>query len=587
MVFLRLPRRLEANSLTAMFLKPAVPFAALALAGCATLPPPAVTQPAHTASAGSVSAADPRAQAAGEEILRRGGNATDAAIAVMLALTVVEPQSSGIGGGGFLVHGESDGDVATYDGRETAPSGATKEWFLAPDGWLPSFDQSVRSGLSVGVPGNIALAAKAHSEHGSLPWADLFKPAIALAREGFRINPRLNGSLGDAKDRAGWTAKGRALFFDAQGNPRPVGDRVVNEDLALTLEAIADAGPEAFYDGALGVTLAETVAAATPRDGAMKAADVAGYVAKQRDAVCGSYRRYRICAMGPPTSGGVAVIQMLGQLERFDLASLGAENPVTWHLFIESQRLAYADRELYLADPDFVNVPVAGLIDPSYLTNRSALIHAGSTMADVRAGSPRGASSALADGDEPQENGTSHLAVVDAEGTMVSYTSTIEGPFGSGLMVGGFFLNNELTDFSRQPLVDGLLVANRVEGGKRPRSSMAPVVIYDPAGKPFMAVGAAGGATIPVQTARTIIGAIDFGLSAEQALGLPFLMAFGNQVMLEQGTWFDGAIEAFRALGHGELALRPAPVKGGAVLYRNGAWESARDPRIETQLLMP
>ena len=570
-----------------MFRTTIVSLVALGLAGCATLPVPVTTPAARTTVTGSVSAADPRAQAAGEEILRRGGNATDAAIAVMLALTVVEPQSSGIGGGGFLVRGEADGDVTTYDGRETAPTGATPQWFLHADGSLPPFGESVRSGLSVGVPGNIALAAKAHSAHGKLPWAELFQPAIALAREGFRINPRLNGSLDDTRDRAGWTEHGRALFFDAAGNPRPVGDLVINEQLAQTFEAIADAGPDAFYEGALASDLAQKVAAETPHSGAMIASDVAGYVAKERESVCGNYRRHRICAMGPPTSGGVAVIQMLGQLERFDLASLGAQNPVTWHLFLESQRLAYADRELYLADPDFVQVPVDGLLDPDYLASRSALINPDSTIAEVRAGTPRGASLAQADGDEPEENGTSHLAVVDSEGTMVSYTSTIESAFGSGLMAGGFYLNNELTDFSRSPEIDGKPVANRIEAGKRPRSSMAPVVIYDPQGKPFMAVGAAGGATIPVQTARSIIGVIDFGLSAEESLGLPFLMAFGNGVMLEQGTWFEAYADSFRALGHSDLTFRPAPVKGGAVLYRNGAWESARDPRIETQLLMP
>ena len=307
-----------------MFRTTIVSLVALGLAGCATLPVPVTTPAARTTVTGSVSAADPRAQAAGEEILRRGGNATDAAIAVMLALTVVEPQSSGIGGGGFLVRGEADGDVTTYDGRETAPTGATPQWFLHADGSLPPFGESVRSGLSVGVPGNIALAAKAHSAHGKLPWAELFQPAIALAREGFRINPRLNGSLDDTRDRAGWTEHGRALFFDAAGNPRPVGDLVINEQLAQTFEAIADAGPDAFYEGALASDLAQKVAAETPHSGAMTASDVAGYVAKERESVCGNYRRHRICAMGPPTSGGVAVIQMLGQLERFDLASLGA-----------------------------------------------------------------------------------------------------------------------------------------------------------------------------------------------------------------------------------------------------------------------
>lgn len=557
--------------------------AALAISACATAP----LQPEAKAFVGQVSAADPRAQAAGEEILRQGGSATDAAIAVMLALTVVEPQSSGIGGGGFLVRGEADGDVITYDGRETAPDGATPDWFLDEEGKVPPFMDSVLSGLSVGVPGNIALAAKAHEAHGRLAWAELFAPAIRLAREGFRINPRLNNSLSTAKNRAAFSESGRALFFDASGKPHPVGTLIRNEDLARTLETIAKQGLESFYSGDLARELATTVAAATPRPGAMTLDDIGGYEARQREAVCTPYREYRICSMGPPTSGGVAVQQMLGQLERFDLAEMGVDNPVTWHLFLESQRLAYADREIYLADSDFVSVPVEGLLAEEYLAQRSALISQDNAMANVEAGNPRGGSQALADGDEPEEKGTSHLAVIDGDRTMVSYTTTIEGAFGSGLMVGGFYLNNELTDFSRSPEVGGKPVANRVEGGKRPRSSMSPTVVYDPQGEPFMVVGAAGGSTIPVQTARSIIGAIDFGLDAEESLGLPFAMAFGNQVLLEEGTWLEASADAFRALGHRELQIRPAPLKGGALLYRGGEWQSARDPRLASQLEMP
>lgn len=563
--------------------------AALALAGCATVPadPQPVAAAAPSAPAGAVSAADPRAEEAGLEMLQAGGNATDAAIATMLALTVVEPQSSGIGGGGFFVLGTPDGTVITYDGRETAPSGATPEWFLKPDGSLPPFPESVRSGLSVGVPGNIALAARAHAEHGKLPWARLFDPAIRLARDGFRINPRLNGSLASAGDRAGLTEKGKALFFAADGQPLPVGHLVVNEELAQTFEAIAKSGPDAFYRGARAQALAGAVAEATPRPGAMTAQDIAAYQAKPREAVCTTYRRHRVCGMGPPTSGGVAVLQMLKLLERFDLAGYGANSPTTWHLFLEAQRLAYADRELYLADPDFVSVPVAGLLDPAYLAQRSALIDPARALTSVEPGQPAGAPLALVDGDEPEEHGTTHFAAVDSTNTMVSYTSTIEGPFGSGLMSGGFYLNNELTDFSRSPVIGGRTVANRVEGGKRPRSSMAPILVWAPDGTPLLAVGAAGGPTIPVQTARSIIGVIDFGLDAEAALGLPFVMSFGERTMVEQGTWLEGAIPAFVALGQPQPFAREAPVKAGAVLWRNGAWQSARDPRLDGQLDLP
>ena len=569
-----------------MFRNFAASSAALALAGCATVPTAAPAAPAAT-DVGVVSAADPRAEAAGMAMLRQGGSATDAAIATMLALTVVEPQSSGIGGGGFMVRGAADGTVETFDGREKAPAGVTPEWFLREDGSLPSFGESIKSGLSVGVPGNVALAALTHEQHGKLPWAKLFEPAIALARDGFRINPRLNGSLASTAERAGWTETGRSLFFDTAGKPHPAGHLVVNEELARTFEALAAAGPQAFYRGPRAEALAATVAAETPRQGAMTTADLAAYEAKSRDAVCGTYREYRICGMGPPTSGGIAVLQILGQLERFDLAALGAQNPVTWHLFLESQRLAYADRELYLADSDFVSVPVAGLLDENYLARRSALIDPGSTMETVAAGVPAGAPMALADGDEPEERGTSHFAVVDADDTMVSYTSTVESAFGSGLMSGGFYLNNELTDFSRSPRVDGRLVANRVEGGKRPRSSMAPVVVWDPQDRPVLAIGAAGGSTIPVQTARSIIGIIDFGMDAETALGMPFTMAYGDAVTVEKGTWMEQAMPRFVALGHAKISAREAGAKANAVLRRGESWVGARDPRIEAQLILP
>ena len=564
------------------------PLMAMALAGCATTPHPVIdTAPTVPAFAGAVSAADPRAQAAGEDMLARGGSATDAAIAVMLALTVVEPQSSGIGGGGFLVRGTADGSVGTYDGRETAPLAATPERFLDEEGNVLPYMEAVRSGLSVGVPGNIALAAKAHAAHGKLGWATLFDPAIRLAREGFKMNPRLHGMLERAKNRSAHTEEARAIFFDAAGNPLPVGTRLTNERLARTFEAIAAGGPRAFYTGGLAREIAETVSADTPRDGAMSYADITGYKAKTRDGVCGTYRAYRICTMGPPTSGGIAVLQILGQLERFDLTALGVDNPATWHLFVESQRLAYADRELYLADSDFVSVPVAGLVDPEYLDSRSALIEADTALGTVTAGIPEGAPTAVADGNEPEEHGTSHFAVVDANSTMVSYTSTIEGAFGSGLMAGGFFLNNELTDFSRSPVVDGKLVANRVEGGKRPRSSMSPTVVWDPEGKPFLAVGAAGGSTIPVQTARAIIGAIDFQLSADEILGLPFVMAFGDRLLLEKGTWLEDRADIFRSFGHRHVVLREAPVKGGAVLRTTAGWQPARDPRLADQIHTP
>lgn len=559
---------------------------ALLLGGAATLTacqvdiPPVASTP-DPVSNSAVSAADPRAQAAGEAILAQGGSATDAAIAVMLALTVVEPQSSGIGGGGFMLRGTRDGTVTSYDGRETAPLAASPAWFLTEDGDLRSYRESVLTGLSIGVPGNIHMVARAHAEHGRLPWAALFEPAIKLARDGFRINRRLHQSLDGQIQRAGRTDEARALFYTENGDPKPVGTVIRIPALADTLSSIAQAGTSAFYESGYAVELANVIAADTPGGAGMTAGDIERYESKERAPVCGTYRAYRICGMGPPSSGGIAVLQILAQLERFDLNALGAENPITWHLFLESQRLAYADRALYLADSDFTSVPVNGLIDPEYTRQRSALIAPDKTIAEPQAGRPNGVDLALAPGDALPENGTSHFSVIDASGTMISYTSTIEGPFGSGLRFGGFYLNNELTDFSRSPEIDGKPVANRVEGGKRPRSSMAPTIIYHPSGEPFAAIGAAGGATIPVQTARSIIGLIDFGMSAENALALPLIMARGGGVMLEKGTWMEARSDAFKGLGHADIAARTPPLKAGVVVWDGQRYVAARDPRLE------
>ncbi|MEP5937714.1 MAG: gamma-glutamyltransferase [Erythrobacter sp.] len=565
---------------------------AASLSGCATYssdsPIAAIdlTPSARPAIAptGAVSSADFRANAAGEAILAQGGSATDAAIAVMLALTVVEPQSSGIGGGGFMVRAEGEsGDVTTYDGRETAPASATGTRFLDAEGERLPRETRILSGLSVGVPGNLALAAKAHAASGKLPWADLFRPAIALARDGFVMNKRLHGSIESRKDRAGKTAEARAVYFGSDGEVLPVGTRITVPALAQSLELFAQAGPDAFYvTGA--AALAEYVAGETPQDGKMAVADVQSYTAKLRDPVCGLYRGYTVCGMGPPSSGGVAVVQMLGQLERFDLAALGPDSPVFWHLFLESQRVAYADRELYIGDSDFVSVPVTGLVQPDYIASRSNLISAEQTIANPQPGTPPGAPLARADGDEPAENGTSHFAVVDGQGNAISYTSTIEGAFGSGLFHRGFYLNNELTDFSLTPERDGKPVANRVEGGKRPRSSMAPTIVLDPEGKVYLVVGAAGGPTIPVQTARAIIGVIDFGLSANEAIGLPFIMGFGAAAVIER----DSALEAMRddlaGLGHGQIRAFSPPLKANALLRTADGWEVAMDPRIAPML---
>ncbi|XUU61428.1 gamma-glutamyltransferase [Erythrobacter sp. HA6-11] len=564
------------------------PVAALLLAGCATSEVPsadvATIEPAPVKLEGAVSSADFRATAAGEEILAKGGSATDTAIAVMLALTVVEPQSSGIGGGGFLIRADSDnGSITSWDGRETAPSAATPTRFLDDNGERLPRESRVTSGLSVGVPGNIALAAKAHSEFGVLPWAELFQPAIRLARDGFLMNRRLNDSIGSRKERAGKTNEARAVFFGSDGEPLPVGSRITNPAFAEALTSYAEQGPEAFYDKD-AAALAAYVADETPQDGKMTAADIRSYEAKQRAPVCAPYRSYRVCGMGPPSSGGIAVAQMLAQLERFDLSALGPDNVTFWHLFLESQRLAYADRELYTGDSDFVEVPVEGLVNAGYIAERSRLIDPAKALAEATPGTPPGAPSDRADGDEPPENGTTHFSVVDSDGNAISYTSTIEGAFGSGLFYRGFYLNNELTDFSLIPESDGKLVANRVEGGKRPRSSMAPTIVFDDSGEVVLVIGAAGGPTIPVQVARSIIGVVDFNLSAKEALSLPLIMAFGSTVVIEKGSSLEAMKDDFAALGHANIRSFTPPLKANALLRTAGGWEVAMDPRIDPML---
>jgi gamma-glutamyltranspeptidase/glutathione hydrolase len=386
--------------------------------------------------------------------------------------------------------------------------------------------------------------------------------------------------LANAKKRGASHPAGKALFYNAAGEPAPAGTIVRNEALARTFERIASDGPDAFYKGANAEAIASAVWAETPGARGMVAGDLAAYTARVRPAVCGAYRAYRICGMGPPSSGATTVYAILKQLERFDLGALGPNSATFWHLFAESQRLAYADRELYLADPDFVQVPVAGLTDPDYLAARGALIDPEHTLGSVAAGAPPGPAQARADGDEPEEHGTSHFVVIDDDGNAVSYTSTIEGSFGSGIVIGGYFLNNELTDFSFAPEKNGKLVANRVEGAKRPRSSMAPTVVYGPDGKLLVAVGAAGGATIPAQVARALIGMLDFHLPVAQAVALPVLFSPGDTVQIEQGTSLEALIPQLQALGH-KVAARRMPLKTNAAQRTGAGWVGAADPRSE------
>jgi gamma-glutamyltranspeptidase/glutathione hydrolase len=559
--------------------------AALALAACATVPTHAVKfeLPEATGAAvpGMVSAADPRAAAAGAEILRRGGSATDAAIATMLALTVVEPESSGIGGGGFYVHSDPAGHVDTINGREKAPAAATPDWFLV-DGQPRLFPDAQPGGLSTGVPGNVALAARAHAEHGKLPWATLFEPAIRLAEGGFAITPRLHNAIA-----GGWPTgafgDGAKLYYDASGKALPAGTIVRNPALGAFMRRLAAEGSAAFYQGSNAAAIATAVSTAKHNPAPMTVADIASMTAPAQPAVCGEYRDYRICGMGPPTSGGTTVFAILKQLERFDLAALGKDNPVAWHLIAESERLAYADRDKYLADAKFVNVPVRGLMDAHYLAARSALIDPARSLPHALAGTPPGAlAMRIAPAPDQPEHGTSHFVVADRSGDVVTYTSTIESLFGSGIVVNGYYLNNELTDFSFVPARDGVPVANRVEGGKRPRSSMAPTIVYAPDGHVRLALGAAGGSTIPAQVAKIIIGVIDFHLTAQDAIALPMIVAPGDTIYVERGTFLEPMIPQLKALGHADVRLQSSGTfKANAIEWANGRWAGAADPRSE------
>ncbi|HEX8127333.1 MAG TPA: gamma-glutamyltransferase [Allosphingosinicella sp.] len=541
-------------------------------------PARAAAAPSATAAPGMVSAADPRAAAAGVEMLRKGGSATDAAIATMLALNVVEPQSAGIGGGAFFVRFDArTGTTSTIDGREAAPRAADPRWFYGPDGTPLAHRDAVPGGRSVGVPGTLRAMAMAHRSGGRLPWAALFQPAIRLARDGWVLSPRFADMLARY---SGFIDSGAAkVFLDSDRRALPAGTRVRNPEQAALFERISKAGPGAFYGGAQGRKLVATVNGAARNPSKMSLADLADYRARPRPPVCGTYRVYRICSMGPPSSGGITVLTILKQLERFDMAGLGPRSPVAWHLFAESSRLAWADRDLYIGDPDFVEVPVAGLLDPAYIASRSALISADRTLPAVAPGIPRGAPKRMR-APPGERAGTTSLTVADRNGNIAQVTTTIESVFGSGLSVDGTMLNNELTDFDTVPEKEGYLVANRVQGGKRPRSSMAPTIVYGPDGKVRIALGAAGGPTIISQIAKALVAVLDWKMSAQDSIALGLLFSPGDTAIVEKGTALEALAPGLRALGH-KVQVAPLGLKANAVERVNGRWVGAADPRSE------
>lgn len=527
----------------------------------------------------AVSSADPRASEVGAEILRKGGSAADAAMAMMVALTVVEPQSSGIGGGGFLLHYTADQDeLTTINGRETAPAAAKQDRFLKADGSRLGFIDALQGGHSVGTPGNVALMAGAHKKWGKLPWADLFAPAIRLAEEGFIVNKTLEGRLARLAPLWDKFPDARAIYW-RDGKPLTAGQRVTNPVLGKTLRAIAAGGPDAFYSGDIAQQIVEKVQNSPVNQGDLTLQDLADYKAKEQRAVCAPYRKYVVCGMGPPSSGATTVLQILGTLSAFDMKALGKNNPQSWHLIAEAMKLAYADRAKYLGDSAFVDVPVAGLIDREYLKNRSRLIDRNKARGDYPAGTPNGAQPRTP-APSSEVPGTTHFAVADRLGNIANMTSTIEGPFGSQLISGGFFLNNELTDFSFTPEKDGAPVANRVQPGKQPLSSMSPTIVFDAKGEPVWALGSAGGKRIIMHVAKSLIGMIDFGLPMKKAIELPNIYFRGDAVLVEDGTPLAKQVEALSKFGAPARAADLGSKINGAYRGKKG-WQAVADPRSE------
>ena len=514
---------------------------------------------------------------AGQQILRDGGSAVDAAIAMQLVLGLVEPQSSGIGGGAFLLHYDAAGQkVRSYDGRETAPAAVRPDLFLRQGKVMP-FSEAVNSGRAVGTPGVLRMLELAHRRHGKLSWQRLFVPAITLAEQGFAVSPRLHAQI--AGNRALFAQDAARDYFYPNGQPAAVGHVLKNPAYASVLKRIAAQGVTAFYEGEIAADIVAAVRAhAVP--GELTLADLSAYRAKERAAVCGKHARYQVCSMGPPSSGGIAVLQMLGMLEQHQLDQMQPDSVEAVHYFAEAGRLAFADRERYVADPDYITVPVDALLDPHYLHWRGAQIDSRMSMGTALPGDPlkmlaqRGKDQAA---DLPS---TTHLVVVDAQGHGVSMTSTIESEFGSKIFVRGFLLNNQLTDFSLQPSdPEGRPVANRVEAGKRPRSAMAPTVVMRD-GRLFMLAGSPGGSAIINFVAKTLIAVLDWRMDVQQSINLPNIGSRNRDTELERGSAAETLQQGLRQRGH-RVTILPMPSGVHAIVLDKDGITGGADPRRE------
>jgi len=531
-----------------------------------------------------VAAANPYASHVGFTILEQGGSAVDAAIAVQLVLTLVEPQSSGIGGGTFMLHWDNKRKkMTTFDGRETAPSKATSELFLDEQGKPLKWIDAVVGGRSVGVPGVMATFKKAHDKYGKLPWSTLFDKAIALAENGFVVSPRLEKLLSLNFNPGIHKLTEINQYFFPNGKSVKSGDILVNKKLAEVYRSLAKEGVGVFYQGWIAKKIVDTVQNSTISPGLLSMKDMASYQAKERAPVCGPYREFTLCGMAPPSSGGVAVIQILAQLQRFHLAEYPVNSAQAIHLYTQSSRLAFADRNRYIADSDFVSVPVEGLLAPDYLAKRSALINPKEDINKAEAGIPEGAV-ALRDGNTIERPSTTHLSIVDTDGNAISMTSSIENGFGSALMVEGFILNNQLTDFSFMPEKNEQLLVNRVQANKRPRSSMAPMMIFNEDKSLKLLVGSPGGSRIINYVSQTIIGVLDWQLNPQEAINLPKVTNRNYVTTLENGTAAQTLQSSLRAKGH---TIRIRDLNSGlhAIELTKSGLVGGADPRREGLVL--
>ena len=525
-----------------------------------------------------VVAANPLAVAAGHEVLAAGGSAIDAAIAVQNMLTLVEPQSSGIGGGAFIMYWDAEaGQLYSLDARETAPMGVNQDLFLNAEGQPARWHDAVVGGRAVGTPGLLRGLADAHERWGQLPWNQLFAATIDTAEQGFRVSPRL-ARLVELEIHPGLrTLQPAADYFYPNGEPLQPGTLLKNPELAQTMRTIAEGGVERFYQGELAAHIVHTVQTSAISPGDLTTEDLANYQVAWREPVCGPYRQHRICSMGPPSSGGVTLLQMLAMLEHFEVNAADVYDPETWHRFTQASRLAYADRDRYLADPDFINVPVAAMMDPEYLATRAQLI-GDNDMGKAHAGDF--ASGDFVAGYNLEQPSTTHISIVDQYGNAVSMTSTIETGFGSGLMVGGFLLNNQMTDFSLDPRDGSGLAANRVEPGKRPRSSMAPVISFDPDGNLHHVIGSPGGPRIINYVAKVLVGLIDHELNIQDAINLPNITNLNGNTAIEQELAPPHWLPAFQERGH-EVEVRSLNSGLHGISVTREGIHGGADPRRE------